>query len=122
PGDLAGQLGHVGYPENPVIGIASDGLSAKADLDGPVRQRPEEKIPLRIPLYLYGRFAVESAPLRFGIWQTGFVVAEASLRQCPFESRAADVNRKDASLVFVLLAPARPIHHPQEGWLDPCHS
>ena len=41
--------------------------------------------------------------------------------QSPLEAFPAYVDRQDARLTLILVSPPRPIHHPEEGWLDPSH-
>lgn len=52
--DLMGQRGAVGDASDPFTYVSADGILFQADLDSPVRQRPQCQVPFWVPLDAYG--------------------------------------------------------------------
>jgi len=78
-------------------------------------------VSIRIPLKAYGCALQLRLPDVLRLVQFGVVGGQNRVIECPLKAHVCDVDCQNPFPSW-LCGPARPIHHPQERWLDPCHS
>jgi hypothetical protein len=77
-------------------------------------------IALRVPLDTDGRVLQLRLPCLARRMHFGVEMREASVLQCPVEAFAGYLDGQNVLLIR-LCCPTGPVHHPEEGRLDPSH-